>query len=604
MKKNKKFFSLLSILVSSLLLTNNEMIYNNSKENSIKQNSRKDSFDWGEPSYRGGLWFSRPIIKNVYLDLSTPEKDDYKMDVSIFAKKGSGEQTINSLVKFWEVDESGNQIGEIIGQSEYVRTYGRVDRLTSNMITFGGLKEGKKYKLQSYASGYGSNSANYVTFSPYNSVKNFDYNYDMNFLETSMTSSMDLNFSFDLEEGDYLKDEVNLVFFRPSDFLPKENDLSDNGKFYEAEDYDVIEDRENIFVDNNISLQETVNSNNHFEYKIHVEDLEKIGSLYSNFYIKINTNNNFEYYKNNVSFSGTNSGVDKENFQNFYFNIPFKTKYLIDGYSIIDTSKTSTNLKFDINSTNFGLYSDQERTISIDYDRETILDGGGIETDSGTWNDLLIDKNGDLFIDGLIEHSNYTIKNINYNDGLNLVIDSTNGEIIETQFESLFLVNETFKIDEITKNSLKFSLNVFDEGDSNFINQYDFIYLFFKNDKEGDSPLIAYRLNDGSGSGEEKTYQFEVRNLSSGTEYELLGLSLDKNFGFDGEGNDESFVGNGLENVVIETNIDEIESKGYIYIILVVGLLLILVFILFMFLFIKNIRKSKMFSEAKGQYGI
>ncbi len=287
-----------------------------------------------------------------------------------------------------------------------------------------------------------------------------------------------------------------------------------------------------------------------------------------------------EYEINNLS-PGTNylidyidvDGVKYELFDQF----TILTDYLLNGINSWSSTSRTAEIIFDIESTNFGAFSEQERTINIQYLYSSNSKNSSDNITREENAEVIIDKNGKVSFDGLIPLSTYEITKIDYiknNNTFKYSIPLSDNNIITTPGLGIYFDNSTFKIDEdsITFNSFEFSIYAFDEERK--FDENGFIYLFFENVKGGDSPILAYKVNpEQSGDGE---YKFEVRNLSSDTEYKLVGISFDRVLSLDDNNQEESF--NISYNIKTKINTNKSYTYLYVITILVIFLIILILF--------------------------
>ncbi len=314
-------------------------------------------------------------------------------------------------------------------------------------------------------------------------------------------------------------------------------------------------------------------------------------AIYETRYDPINDNYIIENLKpgkmhffNTISFD---YGLTKYNIKSF-FNV--LTDYRIIGIQSWNSTSTTAEIAFDITSTNFGSFSEQERTIELEYNSSPVSEINNSKSLKETQEFILDREKGLINLSNLNKGTKYEITKISYNknnDGsFKYFLDiDYNNEII-TLFNGIYFVdiNNSLNVNQesITSNSFKFFINVSDEGDK--FGEYNFIYLFFKNYKNGESPILAYKTNPSkSGSG---IYEFEVRNLSSNTTYEFIGISVDRFMSIDDDSKSEKFE----NKKILTTKINS--KKSYIYLILILFLLLLLSLILMILVF-KSINSFK-----------
>ncbi len=282
------------------------------------------------------------------------------------------------------------------------------------------------------------------------------------------------------------------------------------------------------------------------------------------------------YFFKKISFDNGNTNYDISNF----FNV--LTDYQINNIFDWNTTSTTAEIYLDIISTNFGMFSEEERTIQIDYSIVPSKIEESIE--------VVISKNGLLNFSNLTPYTTYKISKISYNkneDGsFKYFVDINENNEISTPSEGLYFVDidNTFKIidSSIDSNSFSFFIEVSDY--SNIFDDYEFVFLFFENSKGGESPVLAYKTSPNQAGND--IYEFEVRNLSSDTTYEFVGISIDRIMSQDDSGSNESFI----ESKIVVTDIDS--KKSYYYLFLILFLSVLLTFILLLFVF-KSINSYK-----------
>ncbi len=308
---------------------------------------------------------------------------------------------------------------------------------------------------------------------------------------------------------------------------------------------------------------------NNFDYKT------TYNSIDDNYTIQ-NLTPGVNYFFNYISFS---DGV-KYDIRDF-FNI--LTDYEIKGIESWSATSTTAEINLDVVSTNFGAFSEWERTIELEYNSMPIDSKNDLKSFNKEKQEVIVNKEGLINLNNLSRGTIYEITKINYNkktDGsFKYSVNINDNNEIATTIEALYLkdINDTFIIIEesITSNSFKFVIEVYDEGKK--FEKYNFIYLFFKNYKGGESPILAYKTNPSkSGSG---IYEFEVRNLSSSTTYEFIGISIDRVMFMDDANKSEKFI----EEKTLATKINS--RKSYLYIFLILFLLILLAFTLMFFVF-------------------
>ncbi len=281
----------------------------------------------------------------------------------------------------------------------------------------------------------------------------------------------------------------------------------------------------------------------------------------------------FEYLElNSISYSIKN-----------YFNV--LTDYEIIGIRDWNSTANFAEVYLDINSTNFGAFSEEQRTINIEYNYTNL----GTKIVKNTSENIIVDKNGVINFNDLDSNSTYEITKISYNmnssSNFKYELNEISGDnSITTTLEKLYLDTNTFEIEEVKSTTFKFTIDVYDKG--NRFDNYSFVYLFFKNKKGGESPILAYKVNKyQSGHG---VYEFEVRNLSSGLEYEFVGISIDRDMYFNDNNQSEEFSNSQIVKTLGNTE----KNHDYIYQIIVLAILLTVIFLFFV-----N-RSSKAYKKA------
>ncbi len=321
---------------------------------------------------------------------------------------------------------------------------------------------------------------------------------------------------------------------------------------------------------NNLSVFDTKNN----EYMTTYNDILELFTI----------NNLSQGKKYHFEYVSLDNGIKKYNINNFSYLL---TDYEIEGINSWSTTSTTAEIHLNIISSNFSEFSEEERTIQIEYNFTNVEN-----LNYKNYFEATIDKNGVLNLNNLSEGTKYEITKINYNKqndaSFKYSVEIDNNNEISTLFNGLYFVdiNNTFEIidSSIKSNSFKFTIQVFDN--EKIFNNYKFIYLFFKNTKGGDSPILAYKTNPEKNGSD--FYEFEVKNLSSNTKYEFVGISIDRIMSEDDTGSSEKFE----NSKFLSTKENTKKSYGYLIFILFLLIILIILFIYFIYQGNKSHKKN------------
>ncbi len=293
------------------------------------------------------------------------------------------------------------------------------------------------------------------------------------------------------------------------------------------------------------------------------------------------------YFFKNIDINGNVYSIN--NFLNVLID------YEINGIKDWNSTSTTAEINLDILAKNFGAFSTDERTIQIEYNFSPISSKQKVKNITS---DIVIDNGGKIYFSNLETASVYEITKISYNKvssgsfKYEKIIDDNN--LITTLVDGLFLDNKTFKINSVGSTTIKFSINVSDSGNEFF--KYDYVYLFFKNVKGGESPILAYKNNlDQTGSGK---YEFYVKNLSSDTKYEFVGISIDRIMSLNDQGLEEKFN----ESYIIRTKPNF--KTAYLYLIAILILIIILILVVLFFVYKSALTYKKMQESMDGWYNL
>ncbi len=270
------------------------------------------------------------------------------------------------------------------------------------------------------------------------------------------------------------------------------------------------------------------------------------------------------------------------------------TDYEINGISEWSSTSTTLDILFDITSTNFGAFSEEERTIKINYEYTPFTKEYRVVE---SVDNVVVEKNGKINFNNLSPGSTYEIKGVEYNKkssgGYKYSVSISDNNLITTAIEGLFLINDSFDIENVGTTSMSFSIKVSDSGKD--FGNYDYVYLFFENNKGGDSPVLAYKVNQNqSGTG---SYQFKVKNLSSDTKYEFIGISIDRIMSTNDQGSEETFSEKHI--VITKPNF----KTAYLYLVIIFLLIILLVLVILFFVY-KSARVYKQMQESIDSWNV